>query len=49
MYGARFPAAFRLPAFASRAVLRPLRDSAFLTVGLPGTVAWTASGLSRST
>lgn len=26
---------FRLPAFASRAILRPLRSSASLTVGLP--------------
>ena len=31
----RFPAAFRPPAFASRVVLRPPRNSAFLTVGLP--------------
>ena len=31
----RFPAAFRPPAFASRAFLRPLGDWAFLTVGLP--------------
>ena len=39
-YGARFPAAFRLPAFASRVVLRPPRDSAFLTVGLPNEHTW---------
>jgi hypothetical protein len=32
----RFPAAFRPPAFASWVILRPLRDWAFLTVGLPG-------------
>src|SRR5207248_1578829 len=32
---ARFPVAFRLPAFASRAILPPLRNSASLTVGLP--------------
>lgn len=31
----RFPAAFRPPAFASLVILRPLRNSAFLTVGLP--------------
>jgi len=31
----RFPAAFRPPAFAFRVFLRPLGDSAFLTVGLP--------------
>ena len=31
----RFPAAFRPPAFASRVFLRPLGDSASLTVGLP--------------
>ena len=33
--GPRFPAAFRPPAFASWVILRPLRNSAFLTVGLP--------------
>ena len=33
--GSRFPAAFRLPAFASRVILPPLGNSAFLTVGLP--------------
>ena len=33
--GSRFPAAFRPPAFASRVFLRPLGDSASLTVGLP--------------
>jgi len=32
----RFPAAFRPPAFASRVIPHPPRDSAFLTVGLPG-------------
>ena len=32
---ARFPVAFRPPAFASRVILRPLGSSAFLTVGLP--------------
>jgi hypothetical protein len=32
----RFPAAFRLPAFASWVFLPPLRDWAFLAVGLPG-------------
>jgi hypothetical protein len=31
----RFPAAFRLPALASWAILRPLGNRAFLTVGLP--------------
>ena len=31
----RFPVAFRLPALASRVVLRPPRSSAFLTVGPP--------------
>ena len=31
----RFPAAFRPPAFASWAILRPLGNCAFLTVGLP--------------
>ena len=31
----RVPAAFRPSAFASRVVLRPLRNWAFLTVGLP--------------
>ena len=31
----RFPAAFRLPAFASRVFLRPLGNWAFLAVGLP--------------
>jgi hypothetical protein len=33
--GSRFPAAFRPPAFASRVFLRPLGNSASLTVGLP--------------
>ena len=33
--GSRFPAAFRPPAFASWVILRPLGNSAFLTVGLP--------------
>jgi len=33
----RFPVAFRLPAFASRVILRPLGSSAFLTVGPPTT------------
>src|SRR5207248_10501729 len=33
--GSRFPAAFRLPAFASWVILRPLGNSALLTVGLP--------------
>ena len=33
--GPRFPAAFRPPAFASWVILRPLGNSAFLTVGLP--------------
>ena len=32
----RFPAAFRPPAFASWAILFPLRSCAFLTVGRPG-------------
>ena len=31
----RFPAAFRLPAFASRVILSPLRSWTFLAVGLP--------------
>jgi hypothetical protein len=31
----RFPAAFRPPALASWAILRPLGSRAFLTVGLP--------------
>jgi len=31
----RFPAAFRLPAFASWAILRPLGNPALLAVGLP--------------
>jgi hypothetical protein len=44
---ARFPAAFRPPAFASRAILRPPRNSAFLTVDPPDT-ARTSTGLSRS-
>jgi len=50
------PAAFRLPAFASRIILFPLRDWAFLTVGLPAcqnatengsvlTERWTSLGL----
>ena len=46
----RFPAAFRPPAFASEAILRPLENRAFLTVGLPQT-PWrrrTPTGLSRS-
>ena len=47
--GSRFPAAFRPPAFASRVFLRPLGDSASLTVGLPAdTSRRTPSGLSRS-
>ncbi len=46
--GSRFPAAFRPPAFASRVFLRPLGDSAFLTVGLPADTSRTPSGLSRS-
>src|SRR6266566_3259905 len=33
--GSRFPAAFRLPAFASWVILRPLGNSASLTVGPP--------------
>lgn len=33
----RFPASFRPPALASWAILRPLEDRAFLTVGLPET------------
>jgi hypothetical protein len=32
----RFPAAFRLPAFACWTILRPPRSWASLTVGLPG-------------
>ena len=46
----RFPvsAAFRPPAFASRAFLRPLGDSASLTVGLPAGTRRTPSGFSRS-
>ena len=43
-----FPAAFRPPAFASRVFLRPLEDSASLTVGLPAASRRTPSGLSRS-
>lgn len=35
----RFPAAFRPPALASWAILRPLGNQAFLTVGLPSIVA----------
>lgn len=31
----RFPVAFRLPAFASRVILRPLGSSAFLAVDPP--------------
>jgi hypothetical protein len=47
--GSRFPAAFRPPAFASRAFLRPPGYSASLTVGLPAhTTCRTPSGLSRS-
>jgi len=47
--GSRFPAAFRPPAFASRVFLRPLGDSASLTVGLPAAInGRTPSGLSRS-
>ena len=34
----RFPAAFRPPAFASRAILFPPGSSAFLTVGLPDAI-----------
>ena len=48
--GSRFPAAFRPPAFASWAFLRPLGNYASLTVGLPAaTSSRTPSGLSRST
>ena len=36
-----FPVAFRLPAFASRVILHPLRSSAFPTVGPPGNIHWT--------
>jgi hypothetical protein len=36
----RFPAAFRLPAFASWTFLFPPRNSAFLTIGLPTTARW---------
>ena len=35
----RFPAAFRLPALASRAIPYPPGDWAFLTVGLPDTTS----------
>ena len=35
----RFPAAFRLPALASRAIRYPPGDWAFLTVDLPGTTS----------
>lgn len=46
----RFPAAFRPPAFASRVILFPPRDWAFLTVGLPPTSSGrTPSGFPRST
>ena len=41
-----FPAAFRLPAFASWASCSRQRDSALLTVGLPGS-AWTLAGFPR--
>jgi len=34
-----FPAAFRRPAFASRVILFPPGDWAFLAVGLPGTTS----------
>ena len=48
-HGARFPVAFRPPAFASRIILRPPRRSAFLTVSPPDVNhAWTPTGLSRS-
>jgi hypothetical protein len=36
----RFPAAFRLPAFASRVILFPPGTWAFLAVGLPATTRW---------
>jgi hypothetical protein len=43
----RFPAAFRLPAFASWALLFPPRNSAFLTIGLPTTArCWDLNGVS---
>jgi hypothetical protein len=47
----RFPAAFRPPAFASRAIRCPPGDWAFLTVGLPDTRlrVRTRTGLPRST
>lgn len=41
-----FPVAFRRPAFASWASCSRQRDSALLTVGLPGS-AWTLAGLPR--
>jgi hypothetical protein len=44
----RFPAAFRPPAFASRVILRPPRNSISLAVDLPDQVARTSTGLSRS-
>lgn len=46
----RVPAAFRPPALASWAILRPLEDRAFLAVGLPGDAmrSRTPTGLSRS-
>src|SRR5215207_1244311 len=44
----RFPVAFRPPAFASRVILHPPRNSISLTVDLPDPVAWPSTGLSRS-
>ena len=42
----RFPVAFRLPAFASRVILSPLGDWAFLTVGLPPGLSPDPNGVS---
>jgi hypothetical protein len=39
---------FGIPAFACCVILFPLRNSALLTVGVPGSNAWTSTGLPRS-
>jgi hypothetical protein len=43
-----FPVPFGVPALACCVIPSPLRTSALLTVGLPGTHAWTSTGLPRS-
>ena len=40
-----FPSSFDVPAFASCVILSPLRDSAFLTVGLPGHLCLDLNGI----